>query len=128
MKESTQIDQTRFATEEPLLEKPLVVESAVPAGEKPPLPSKKSKLKLALIGVGLFIVLFAIILMIIRFLMPADQRPSTQELEEVEQGAVVKTELERRVEEVRDELRAADPAKQDLPFPPVNMEIRLDDK
>lgn len=118
------INQTQFSFEEPIFEN-----SAVYAEEKPvEEPTEKPQNKKKIIGiavVGVVLILIAIIAII------SSMRNKTEEVIETEPEAVVTKELgplQKRIEDARELLDLADPSKQDLAFPPVNMGIRLDPK
>lgn len=57
---------------------------------------------------------------------PSTVKPSVQP--SATPTSVSQTEMEKRVTELQKQLESADPTKQDLVFPPVDMQIRLDKK
>lgn len=115
-------NQTHFAYEEPLFEQPPTVPSDEPV--KPPVPWYKKKLVLVgIIGGVLFLLLLLLILM-----QPRRQEPEDSKATPTPSPVANFGPLEARVIELQQELEAADPAKQDLPFPPVNMEMRIPDE
>jgi len=122
--ESVLTNQTQFSYEEPYRESSRVV-----AGEaEPATPKPNSKKKLIiLVGIGIFLLFFVLILL-------AAMRPKQIEVGQFQQPVfatpvpVEVSPLLERVNRLEAELQDADPVKQSLVFPPVDMEIRLDPK
>lgn len=116
-------DQTFFNEQEPLLEEvwrpePEEIEEADLASEKN---SSKLKLGLALGGVsvaGLIIVLGLLLRMSPEVVSQPDASPTPAVEVPVSESTV-----EKRLQEVRIALQAADPAKEVLAFPAIDMEI-----
>lgn len=114
-------NQTQFTADEPLLEQPIqpVVTPTDPA------PIKKSPPKWlvpAIVGVGVITLLIILIALRSRseINLPPEsvvQPPPAREL----------SPLELRLEEIRLQLRAANPTLQELPFPPLDMQLKIDD-
>ncbi len=117
-------DQTKFTQEEPLFEQPDSPELVVGEAQK----TTKSANRLILIGGGLLVVLMLLVIVVAAL----SQRPAktSQVVASPSPSPVVldETELARRVTQLKSDLTSADPTKQDLIFPPVNMDIRLDKK
>lgn len=115
-------NQTQFSIEEPILEKPLVVE---PMTETPPVQmSKKKKLtplaKWAIVAVSLLLI--AITLMV---LMPKEEVVPIVE----ESKADISPEfspLEQRLRAAESLLKQINPTSEKLPFPPVITDLRID--
>jgi len=119
------IDQTQFSFEEPIFE-----DQAVYTEDKPVVPQDdqpKSNKKVFLIAgiVGLVILILLILVVLLKreapeeVLKQADIKPD--QVEEV--GP-----FQARIDDARELLELSDPTKQDLSFPPVDMQIRLDPK
>lgn len=112
-------NQTEFSSVEPLFERPPVDPKTL---EVKPAP-KSQKVLMAVIGAVIVVFILIIILVIVmsrREMLP-DILP--------EPSATPSTQLDplrQQVHDLRAELEAADPTKQDLPFPPVNLDIFLD--
>lgn len=118
------LNQTQFSFEEPIFENPLQYEE-----EKPPIveKSKKSKKKLY-ISIGIVATVFLLLILFVIFLRLRNKNDATEPLKrdpaiEQELGP-----LQRRIEQSRFLLESADPTKEDLSFPPVNFDLRLDPK
>lgn len=118
------LNQTQFSFEEPIFENPLQYEE-----EKPPVveKSKKSKKKLY-ITIGIVVTVFLLLILFVIFLRLRNRNDVTETLKrdpaiEQELGP-----LQRRIEQSRFLLESADPTKEDLSFPPVNFDLRLDPK
>ncbi|MDQ3008728.1 MAG: hypothetical protein M3Q81_03955 [bacterium] len=116
-------NQTAFAQEEPLLEN---VQSTVPQTEsvEPKSPWFKQPKKLLLLLVAVLGAL-ALILMVL-FSM---ESPMIVESEPTPTPKVINPELtpyQQRLERIKAELELANPTKPDLPFPAIDMTIRLD--
>lgn len=117
------LNQTQFSFEEPIFEN-----QAVYMDDKPPedLDKKpKSKKKTFIIaGVVGF-------LLIIVFLVIAQSMTKKNGVQEEPEEDVIKVTkelgpLQKRIDDARELLDLADPTKQDLAFPPIDMKIRLD--
>ncbi len=118
------INQTQFSFEEPIFENETVYREDKPEDlEQKPKSRKKLFIIIGVIGF-IFIILLLVLVMAMR------GRGSTQEVGE-DTNPVVANELgpiQQRIEDSRELLDIADPAKQDLAFPPVDLELRLDPK
>jgi len=123
-------NQTRFALEEPILENVATVDQELSqeAEKNLVVPKKKSK-KIILVGVvGLIlIIVFILLLILVRF-----NSNGKKQLEEIREEEVVKevgelSPLLREVYDLEASLKAADPSLSSIPFPPLNMELRLED-
>ena len=116
------INQTQFSFEEPIFEN-----QAVYAEEKPEDTKPQSKKKLFVVfGVIGFFVLLLLLIIVVRMSRNGQieeiiDEPDTQVSQEL--GP-----LEQRIKDARELLNLADPAKQDLAFPPIDMDLRLDPK
>ena len=119
-------DQTQFVAEEPLFEQPVKLTAphvSKPENSEPKKPSKKRVFMLVTMGLFFFLLLLIVI--------AAAMRRQTSPLDE---GEVIEEEQQekmidpfrQRIKDLGAELKAADPTKDDLPFPPVDMDIRLD--
>jgi hypothetical protein len=140
MNENEAIDQTKFAEEEPLFEprsggKELNVKMPTPAetsdlapgnsDSSAKTPIKKSlfkKIILIAVGVIVFIVVLALIARQPQ-LGPSQEPTASPSPSPVAVGA-----LNQRVNQLKLDLKSADPTKQELVFPPVNLNLRLDKK
>lgn len=122
--EQVPINQTQFSFEEPIFEDQMVYAEEKPLADPSQKPKKSKKVVIfAIVGFVFFLIL--VILGI------ASMGNKTEENTETEPEVVVTKELgplQKRIEDARELLDLADPTKQDLSFPPVNMEIRLDPK
>lgn len=123
-----QYDQTQFSLEEPLFEGMVQIppEPVEPTEEKPKIVwYKQRKLVIAaIIGVTIFVIL---LLFIINMIIVASRAPFVPDSEAVlTPTPAVSTELLDRIEATQEELKEADPNQQQLVFPAVDMEIRLD--
>jgi hypothetical protein len=117
------INQTQFSFEEPIFENKAVYQDEIPPEEV----SKKSKSKkktLIIIGVLVFVAI--IVFLVIAQSMT--KKPVVQD-DVIEDAVEVVKELspfQKRIDDSRVQLELADPTKQDLSFPPIDMKIRLD--
>lgn len=117
-------DQTQFVTEEPLYEQsskavvpPANLDVVTPKPKRPPL-------LLILGGVALLSMVVAISLIVMRKAAP----PTTVPTESIEQTMPEMDPFKKQLTDLGDQLQAADPTKDELPFPPVDMHIQLEDK
>lgn len=138
------LNQTEFAANEPLFEQRQQVEpkpdknnsaSTIDDQVSPGSSHKKSFLKklwpeklwkkMAVVGGAVFILLLVITLVLAIFNRPGTGGPILQtEKEKIDEQAII-TPFKQRLNEIQGELEQSDPAQEELPFPPVNMEIRL---
>ncbi len=121
----TPLNQTQFSFEEPIFEDKAVYMEEKPAEEPTEKPKSKKKLLIITAVAGIVLILVAILLIII------GMRNGNGAVTEEEPEVIVAEELgplQRRIEDARELLDLADPTKQDLAFPPVNMGVRLDPK
>ncbi|NCN82876.1 MAG: hypothetical protein GW947_02810 [Candidatus Pacebacteria bacterium] len=118
-------DQSRFALEEPLFEsnKPMVEEVPVLELTEAQLSAKKKKkvLKLAGLVFGVAILL----LIAISALAPKKNEIPNVGTEPEKAPLVEKTQLQLRIDDLRTDLRQADPNKQPLLFPPLNYKLGI---
>lgn len=117
------LNQTQFSFEEPIFEDKAVYIEEKPVKEPTEKPKSKKKLFIVIAIIGILLILVSIIFIIIRM------KNGTKTAIEEEPEVIVVKELgpiQRRIEEARELLDLADPTKQDLAFPPVNIGIRLD--
>lgn len=111
--------QTQFAVEEPFFEKP-PQEPIDPAS----IPPEKPKTLYLILGAGAFIVVILILAVI--------NRPQPVEDTEVKitPTPTLQPELnpiQQKLQTAIEKLEQANPTTETLPFPPVNMELRIDD-
>ncbi len=123
------IDQTKFSVEQPLFEQigPLPEPEFVEKEIKPPL-LKRKKVVIGLIAVVTFLVLLVLLLinMVInsrKKVTVPEASPTIGESRKVEVGPLLK-----RVEVAREELKEADPTKNELVFPTLDYSLRIDPK
>jgi|GEM_PF-1737337 len=119
-------NQTQFSAEEPLFENPpsFVEEKdpALVAAEQ----KKNAKTKKFLIA---GVIVFVGLIVVSALLMKPQQRRSllTGQAPETQTQTQARTdELKKRLDEVNQDFQAADPSKSDLPIPPVEMNIYID--
>lgn len=126
MNRSTDINQTQFASQEPVMEG--LASYQEPASEQEQPKQKKKSNKLVLVGVIGFILIIVFILLLILIRTLSTPRKTTTD----GNGQVIdynQGEIDPLLEEVyllSEELENADPSIDTIPFPPVNMELRLD--
>jgi flagellar basal body-associated protein FliL len=116
-------DQTKFSLEEPIFENQAVYYDEVTEEEL--LAKRKKKQKFIIIIAIMGILLIVLSLLLVRNgkgqIIPDEESPSI----------VVPTEMgpfHQRIKDARELLNLADPTKQDLNFPPIDLQIRLDPK
>lgn len=114
------VDQTHFSSVEPLMEK-----MSLPINGKPVIVESKPKkpwVKWAAIG-G---VIAMVLIILLSVFMPR-RKPAIQEAKASPSPTptVELSEKERRIQELKEDLQAADPSKMDLTFPPVQMDISV---
>ena len=117
--------QTNFSFEEPISSN---LNVDMPVYEKPveDISNKKNNKKKMII-IGVIIIFFILLILVVAIKL---RKKPTVELIVDEPDSVSRNlgPLEERIENARMELEIADPSNQDLTFPPVDMELRLDKK
>ena len=127
MKTDYMPDQTQFMTESPLLEEvavDVVAEPVLSAPELKRLQQQKLKKILILVAASLFIALGILALIKLR---AKNTQEETLEAEETELTEVVVGSFNQRLSELENELELADPNQEELPFPPIDAEISLEE-
>jgi hypothetical protein len=117
-------DQTSFGLESPLFDQPKrrgFVEEMSPEEKAR---QKKKKIIIGLIAGG--VAVFVLLVVIAAMFKPRGLQTTTPEASAEPQTNQELSPLEQKVETLRQELRAADPTREDIPFPPVDLEIELD--
>lgn len=116
------IDQTAFNEVEPLRET-----TAVPAQPSVPSPPKK---KNRVVFSLLFAIAVLLILLVAALLVQQQQHQSTLEATptpQPTQAPSVPSALEQQVQALEKTVENSDPARNDVPFPPVNLKLRFED-
>lgn len=123
--EEVGVDQTVFASQEPIYQDVAMPELP---GEKKMAEPKKTPprfIVIVLCAVGAIMTLLVLLLLLVprspMNILKTQASPSPSPQAEL-------TEQQQRVKELSDELKAADPKKLDLPFPPVLINIGLNDE
>ena len=124
-----QFDQTQFSLEEPLFQGPAPLP---PEPEKPPeavtprIPWYKQR-RLVILAIAGVSILVLIILFIINMIVAASRVPIVSDpVSVIEKDPAVSSQLLQRIELTKEELTEADPNQQQLVFPSVDMQVRLD--
>lgn len=112
-------NQTQFTFEEPLFEAPPEVPTE-PTAPQPPWYKRPRNLILG--GGAVFLLLIVSLTMLSR---PVVQQQLTDLTASPTPTPAARGPYDQRLQELQTELQAADPTRQDLPFPPVNMELQL---
>jgi hypothetical protein len=116
--------QTQFSAEEPIFEQPPTNEAGAVKKSTLSLTALKKLPKWSWLVIGLISLL--LILAIIAALMKPDENPvPTAEPVQVKLAPEL-TPFEQRLESAQQLLREANPTTEDFPFPPVDMELRID--
>lgn len=116
---TNQDNQTQFSYEKPLFEAP------------PPLPVQPDVISIPWYKQPKYWLLFGVavvILLLVALTLLSRPQVSTQQPTEEVMASPSPTAvgpLEARINQLRTDLQAADPSKQDLPFPPVDMKLQL---
>lgn len=111
------LDQTKFASEEPLFENPELPSVPVPVTGK--------QKNLLLIG---GVIAISVVSLALAGMLALSQRRVVppQVVQASPSPTVVSPQLQSQLEKLSDELTAADPARPAIVFPQVDMDIRLD--
>jgi hypothetical protein len=125
MSKEAPLNQTAFSAEEPLYDS-FGENTSVP--QEPETPQEATK-KLRTLGIVAGVVLFVLSLVILLFSLksgPKDEVAVESSPTPVPQLKTGPT--QQKLTELQRDFEAADPAAQDLFFPPVNMKLQLDSK
>lgn len=122
------LDQNQFSQQSPVLEE-AHEELAQPDPVSTQQTQTKKPNKKLLIAIVVF--LFVIILVLMGVLLfvepPAEKQPQPTNPTPTPAVKQADDKLEKQLQEVKQSLEAADPAKKELPFPPVELEINLEE-
>ena len=126
MNNQDMVNQTQFSFEEPIFEDAQVyADETQPKEVQPPVNNKKKKILIIAGIVGFLFILLLLLLVVVRArkaVTPTDD--PVKQVEETKNDDPIQD----RIDDARDLLEEADPTKQDLSFPPVDMDLRLDPK
>ncbi|MCC6711498.1 MAG: hypothetical protein IT416_04080 [Candidatus Pacebacteria bacterium] len=120
MEDNFNQNQTQFSVDEPILEKPVET-----INDEQPVAKKTLPKYLYFIFAGL---IFIIIVLVIAVL----NKPTTvveDEPELIPTPTIAKelTPIEQKIEVAKDKLEESNPTTEKDPFPPINMELRIDE-
>ncbi|MBP7768220.1 hypothetical protein KA082_00095 [Candidatus Woesebacteria bacterium] len=124
-----QLDQTRFSLEEPMYEEYAKI-PVDPSAKKVEIVQPLLKRKGVVVGiiVGGVIVLFLIILLLSVLLQAKKLLPGVIDTPIQSQSTDVGGPLGERLQNLKAELKKADPNKSELAFPAVDFSIKIDDE
>ena len=118
----TLLNQTSFSEEEPLLEKPADYDEKL-ANRKKFFKTKQEKLlKILIFLFSFFLILIIALYFVFKKPKPVEIEKPTEKVEQVQSLDP----LRKRIKVLSEDLNEADPTKQELPFPPVDLKIRID--
>lgn len=120
-------DQTQFMAESPLLEEvrtPTEPEPTLSEQEQKQLQQKKLK-KVGVVAVALLLIALGIFALIKLKTKNGDEQ--AMETEEEQLNEVVVGPFNLRLSELEKELELADPNQEELPFPPIDFKISLEE-
>lgn len=124
-------NQTQFMGEEPLLSRPTSPPPAIPQPENLPEEEKVSffrsrKGRLLLAGGVILILLMGVV----SILVLGNKKTPTQRIAEEMEEAVNReiSPLQEKIDLLKIQLEGADPTKQSLAFPPVDLDLEITDK
>lgn len=115
-------NQTQFSFEEPF-ENDVNVE--IPVAPKPVVEGSQGSKKKKIIIISVVVL---VLLLIILFIKLNSRKKPVVETEEEQQAQEVKDlgPIEQRIKNAKDDLKIADPSRQDLTYPPVDFKLRID--
>jgi len=116
------LNQTQFSVEEPILAQPVTIDEQLVTADLPI--AKKSRFS-KWWWLGGALLLIAIIIIIIIWRMPHDNTPVNEETSPISNEQILSP-LGQRLETTKKLLKTADPTVQELSFPPLNLELRID--
>lgn len=126
MNEQTPVNQTQFSFEEPIFENTQVyIDESKPSSPQTP----NNKKKYIFIGVGICLFVLVLVFLILVFILRRNlvTEDGDSQIRETKSATQLGP-IEQRIEDARVLLNTADPTKQDLSFPPVDLNLRLDKK
>lgn len=117
------LNQTQFSFEEPIFEN-----TAIYKEDKPPenLDKKAKNKKMLVIIIGVVSFIFILIFLVVAQSLTKKNIVQVEPEEDIITVTKELSPLQKRIDDARELLDLADPTKQDLAFPPVDMKIRLD--
>ena len=123
--EQTPLNQTQFSFEEPIFEKTAALPQEKPDKEVAEAPKSGKKKILLIIGGVFFLLILLLIVVVLR-----NREAVIEETlpEEVVQTTQERTPLQERIIQARELLLLADPTKDELAFPPIDLSFRLEEK
>ena len=127
MNQDMNLDQTQFVAESPLMKNVEPEEapaSDLSADELKQLQQKKVK-RIVIVSIFFLFVILIIFIVVRSRSMREDEE--IIEREEIKLTEVVVGPFNQRLLELDNELQIADPNQEDLPFPPINSKISLDE-
>jgi hypothetical protein len=127
MNQDMNLDQTQFVAESPLMKNVEPEEapaSDLSADELKQLQQKKVK-RIVIVSIFFLFVILIIFIVVRSRSMREDEE--IIESEEIKLTEVVVGPFNQRLLELDNELEIADPNQEDLPFPPINSKISLDE-
>jgi hypothetical protein len=115
-------NQTQFTVDGPMLELPVQPTPELPTNQIKP-PGKRLPKWVPILAVVLAIVIVAALIIAVR-----NRQPDQSATDTTATPSIVRqlTPLEQRLEDARQLLREANPTTLDLPFPPIDMKLRID--
>lgn len=113
-------NQTQFSSEEPLFEKP-------PLEPLDPNAVQTKKPKPLFIFLGIFTVVLVGILIFAALNKPQSVVEEEPELTPTPKVTKERSPIEQKLEVAVEKLEKANPTTENFPFPPVNMELRIDE-
>lgn len=122
-------DQTQFSIEEPLLErqvKPVVEKKVEPTTDSDAASVAEKSQKLLFVAVGLALFIFIILILLIVTLNRSNTSGIEPSLELDTMPEQISGPFTQKINDLEKELQASDPSQEELPLPPVDMNIRLE--
>lgn len=127
MKSDKAFDQTQFMAESPLLEEVVVTDVAEPVLPESELKQAKQKKLVKILVLAVAVLLITLGIVVLVKLQAKNKSEQTSETEETQLNEVVVGPFNQRLSELEKELKLADPNQEELPFPPIDAEINLEE-
>lgn len=121
--------QTRFSLEKPLFEQMGQIPIDEPENPVPKVPLLKQKKFIILLIAGITVLILVILFIVNAYISQQKKVHTDGTPEETEAASPGSSEpLKRRIDSAQKELKDADPSQQDLVYPTMDYQLRLDSK
>ncbi len=119
-------NQTQFSTEEPFFENPSAIPEE-PKEYKPPVPFFRRRKTIVGLTIGLILLGLGALLGYSEYVAWLRRIQESPVIAEPTRPPITYTELAQEAEVLRQQLKSADPEERELIFPPIDMQLRMEE-